>query len=273
MKPIKFSSEVKMQKTNHVKVFSFFLIAAYLLAACGGTLPGTSVSAGASKVQADVVAFSGTVESINGSEWTVAGQKLSLDPQVSLDPNITVGDEVKVEANVLSNGAVIALKVESSKKDDVSAMPSADVSSTPDPISSTPAPSPALGVGTNASEIFGAVEALTTDTITINGVMYDLAGFTEFKNQIGVGDQVKVHLIANADGTFTVREIETSQASFDDKNNSSGSVSDDGPNHDVNDDNSTQHSNDDSHEGSDNHGGNNGPDDNGGSSNSGSGDD
>lgn len=47
-------------------------------------------------------------------DWTIQPFK-----QTSLDPNIAVGDTVKVEANVLADGAVIALKIESSANDDV----------------------------------------------------------------------------------------------------------------------------------------------------------
>ena len=109
-----------MKIINRFKLLSFFLVAAYLLAACGGTLPGSAISAKGPKVAADVVAFAGVVEAINGTEWTVNGQTITLDSQTSLDPNIAVGDEVRVEANVSADGAVIALKVESSKNSGIS---------------------------------------------------------------------------------------------------------------------------------------------------------
>lgn len=265
-----------MKTISRFKVLSFFLIAAYLLAACGGTLPQSISPAQGSKVQANVVAFTGIVEAINGSEWMVAGQKITLDPHAALDPNIGVGDEVKVEANVSADGAVVALKVESSVKDDIVSTSSADASSTPDPIgtpspdtSSTPDVSSSPDASTpsapqaaaNQNEIFGAVQALTASTITVNGVTYNLSNSTEFKNALTVGDQVKLHVLVNADGTITVREVEKSAAaSFDDNSSSNGS--DDGPNHDVNDD----HSNDSSHDQSDDHGNDDSNDDNGGNS-------
>src|ERR1044072_7780177 len=114
MKPSKSTLETNMKIINHFKVFSFFLITAYLLVACGGTLPKAITSAKGPKVESNVVAFTGIVEAINGTQWTVSRQALILDPQVSLDPNIAVGDPVKVEANVSANGAVVARKVESS---------------------------------------------------------------------------------------------------------------------------------------------------------------
>jgi len=275
MKSIKFSSEANMKTINRFKVLSFFLIAAYLLAACGGTLPSSAAPAKGPKVDASIVAFTGIVEAINGAQWTVSGQTLTLDPQVSLDPNIKVGDRVKVEANVSADGSVVALKVESPASDDAVSTPSADANSTPDPVgtpsvdvsstpdvSSTSDPSSPQAAGNAQNEIFGTVEAMTTDTITINGVAYNLTqGFTEIKDILAVGDQVKLHVIPNADGTFTVREIEKSAATTVDDNSSNSNGSDDGPNHDVNDDNSSNSNSNGSDDGP-NHDSN---DDNGGS--------
>jgi hypothetical protein len=269
MKPIKINSEANMKIINRFKVLFVFLIAAYLLAACGGTLPSSAASAKGPKVDASLVAFTGVVEAMNGTQWTVSGQTLTLDPQVSLDPNIGVGDRVKVEANVSADGSVVALKVESPANDDVVSTPAADAGSI-SAQAETPAADPSFTqvAGNAQNEIFGAVEAMTTDTITVNGVTYNLAqGFTEIKDIVVVGDQVKLHVIANADGTFTVREIEKSAATTLDDNSSSSNGSDDGPNHDVNDDNSNSsnsngsddgpnHDNNDDHGGS---GGNSGP--------------
>jgi len=278
MKPIKFISELNMKTINRFKALSFFLIAARLLAACGGTLPASTTSAQSPKGEANAVAFTGIVEAMNGTQWTVSGQPLTLDPQVSLDPHIAVGDTVKVEANVSADGSVVAMKVESSAKDDVASTSSADGNSTPDPVgtpsadvssrqevSSTSDPASAQAAADPQNEIFGTVEAMTADSITIDGVTYNLAqGFSEVKDSLAVGDQVKLHVVANADGTFTVREIEKSGPTIEDNGNSTGS--NDGPTHDVNDDNSTtsgngaddgaNHDSNDDHDGS---GGNSGP--------------
>lgn len=262
-----------MKNINRFRVLSFFLIAAYLLTACGGALPQTATSEKGPKVDANVVAFTGVVEAINGTEWTVSGQKLMLDPQAALDPNIAVGDEVKVEGNVSADGVVTALKVESSANDDAVSTPSADdsASSTPEPIStSSPETSkppdvdsspdaPDQTAGANENEVFGTVDAITADTITVNGVTYSLTNFTEVKDALAAGDPVKLHVIVNADGTVTVREIEKSVESFDDNSSSSGG-SDDGSNHDANDDHSNGNSSDDGpdHDSNDDQGGNSG---------------
>jgi len=269
-----------MKNINGLKMLSFVLIAAYLLAACSGGMPEPSAPATAPKVQANVVAFTGIVEAMNGSQWTVSGQQVTVESQTALDPNISVGDRVKVEASVSADGAVVALKVESSAGDDVVSTPSADGSSTPDPLrtpspdgsstpdtSSTPGASVPQPAGNQGNEVFGIVEAMTAESITVNGIVYSLANFTEFKDAIFVGDQVKLHVIANPDGTLTIREIEKSQGvgndnsndaiSNDDNGNDANSNDDNGNGSNSNDDNGNDaNSNDDNGGGNDDDGGN-----------------
>ena len=116
-------------------------------------------------------------------------------------------------------------------------------------------------------EVSGVVEALTTESITINGVTYVFADFTEFKHVIALGDLVKLHVIVNADGTFTIREIEKSDATSVDDGNSNDNGSDDNSNSSNNngDDNNNSNNNDNSND--DGGGNGNGNDDNGGDDN------
>ena len=159
---------------------------------------------------------------------------------------------------------------------------SAIASSTPVlPETSAPAASltPQVGGGTEV-EIFGVVESMTETTVTVNGVTYNIVtGLTEFKDVISVGDQVKIHIIVNADGTFTIREIERSTSddnasanSNDDNGNDSNSNDDNGNEANSNDDNSNNaNSNDDN--GNDNNDNNDNNDDSGGSGSGGNGND
>lgn len=240
-----------MKAIYRFKVFSLFLIAAYLLVACGGTLPTSKPTTNVPNPDANAVAFSGVVQAMNGTEWTVGGQNVVLDPQAVLDPNISVGDLVNVEANISVDGAVVARKVQSSETDDIAGVPPADSGSSPD-VSVGQIPS------ANEQEVSGTVEAMTGDTITVDGVIYDLSNFTETKDTLAVGDLVKLHVNVNADGSFTVREIEKSGATLDEQSNSNGV--DGSPMHDANDDHSKGNSTDDgpNHDSHDDHGGNGG---------------
>jgi hypothetical protein len=270
-----------MKNSNCFKTLSLLSSAAYFLSACGGTLPQSTISEKAPEVQTNVVAFTGIIEAMNDNQWTVSGQQVTIDPQISLNSSIKVGDRVKVDVNVSGDGALVALKVESSANDDI-IPPAADASNTPDPLgtgisdtrvapalSSTPNPSVTQVGGNNENEVFGSIESVGADTITVNGVTYLLADFTEIKDAIAVGDQVKLHVILNADAKLTIREIEKSDDLDGDNGNSNDSS--DNSNDDDSDDNSNpDNSNDDSDDEPDDDSNEN---DSGSGSNSDSGDD
>jgi hypothetical protein len=124
--------------------------------------------------------------------------------------------------------SVVALKIESSSPDDVGVNDNAvndnggntsvdtantnDNTNTTDNYGNTNHNGNSNDIGNTSSgpgqEVIGVVDAITANSITISGVTYSLASFTKFNNIISVGDQVKVHIIVNADGTFTIREID-----------------------------------------------------------------
>ena len=106
-----------MQKSVRFMASVLFL-GAYLLSACTGAVPQSSDPVKAQKVDAHEVVFTGTIEEIDGDQWTISGQKVTVDLSTTLDPNIKVGDEVKVEGNVSQDGVVVAEKIESSTDDD-----------------------------------------------------------------------------------------------------------------------------------------------------------
>ncbi len=256
-----------MFKINRFALVSLLLVGAYLLSACGGTLPQSSASEVAPKVLEKEVVFTGVVESMNGSQWVISGQAVTVDPAAALDPNITVGLIVKVEGKVSADGTVVALKIETStvSDDNANGGNSNDVGNTNDGNSNSNANSNddngnddgSNDNGDDAGEVFGVVEAISADSVTINGVTYQFASFTEFKDAIAVGDQVKLHVIVNADGTFTIREIEKSDGSDDDNSNDGNSNGDDNGNSNDNDSNDNS-SNDNGGGGNSNDNGGNG---------------
>jgi hypothetical protein len=281
-----------MKKSQRLIVFTL-LLGALLLSACSGAAPSQDDSSQApSGSQVTEVVFTGSVESMGGGQWTISGQSVSVDGSTALDANIQVGDIVTVEAQVSQDGKVFALKIESSLSDDDAAANANDANANDananmDDDTNTGddngnANSNDDNSNTNANgddnsapagpeqEILGAVQAITKDTITIDGVTYQLANFTEFKTPIVVGDQVKIHLIVNADGTFTIREIEKTTGtgitindngnSNDDSSNSNSNGDDSNSNDNSNDDNSG----DDSNSNDDDSSGDNSNDDDGG---------
>ena len=255
------NSEANVKKSIRFTLLSVLLLAAYLLSACAGVASQGSSPSKGSKVQAEV-AFTGTVEAIDGNQWIVNGQVVTVDSKTALGPNVKVGDLVKVEGSLGQGGALVAARIETSGSDDVistpdvSSTPSPDASGTPD-ASSTPDPlvsSTPSALDDGGNEVFGTVEAIGADSVTINDQMYQLSVLTEFKDVLAIGDLVKVHLVFNADGTVTVREIEKSTGLGVDDH----SGSDDGTNHDANDDHRQDGSGHDSSD--DHHGGDSGDD-------------
>ena len=90
-----------------------------------------------------------------------------------------------------------------------------DAAPTASPIASStpilPVASTTVLPGGTELEVFGIVESMTETSITINGVTYNIvADLTQFNDVVSVGDQVRIFVIVNADGTFTIREIEIS---------------------------------------------------------------
>jgi hypothetical protein len=56
-------------------------------------------------------------------------------------------------------------------------------------------------------EVVGTVTAVDATSITLNGAVYTLTATTEIKGIVQVGDTVKLEIVTNADGSFTVREV------------------------------------------------------------------
>lgn len=273
-------------------IMSVLVIGAYLLSACSGAGVAPKSVDNSQSGQPREVVFTGTVESIGDGQLVINGQQVSVDASVLAASNVQVGDIIKVEANVASDGSVVVLKIEGSASDDGNANSNgananddnANANANVNANTNDNANDNGNGNGNAnnneapagpAQEIFGVVQAITADTITISGVTYSLANFTEFKNTVAVGDQVKIHVIVNANGTFTVREIERSAGTGIDGNNngnddnSNSNGSDDNSNLNGSDDNSNQNSNEDDHNGNDSGDNSNNNDDNsGGGSNS-----
>ena len=260
---------------------SVLILGAYLLSACTGAAPSQSSDpAKAQKVDSSEVVFTGIVEAINGDQWTVNGQTVVIDGLTALDVNIKVGDVVKVEASVDQAGVITAVKIESSVADDTNSNSSNDNSGNANDNNANDANSNDdsnandngnVNANTNGNdnnavdgqdEVFGVVEAVTSDTITVDGIVYNLAGFTEFKDGIVVGDLVKIHVIVNADGTLTIREIEKSTGIGTDDNSNGNSNDDDqignsnGNSNGDDDDNSNDNSSGDDDSGNSNSNGN-----------------
>jgi uncharacterized membrane protein YgcG len=274
-------------------------LAAMLLSACGGTVAATNP--GGSK-QAIPVQYTGVLESVNGTQWVVNGQTITVDPSVVSDGPFQVGDTIKVEVVVNPDGSITVSRVEAPSATDLSVLPplgddnsnnansngdntnnsngnndnsnnanSNDANSN-DSNSNVSNSNDANSNDAGGSEIFGTVEVITDSSITIDGQTFNFQAGAEIKGDILVGAFVKIHLEQNADGTVTVRQVELSdpsQIGDDNSNNANSNNSnsnDDNSNSANSNDNNSKGGNDDNGGGGggNGNGGGGGGDDNGG---------
>ncbi len=275
-----------MKKSMRFTLLTVTILASYILSACAGTAPAAAPAApqssssnpsamDAPKVLAVEVAFSGTVESINGNQWVVDGKTVTVEPQTVAD-TVQVGDLVRVQGKVNQDGTVASTRVQNvlapSAGAPAAAAAGSNPSSYPDP---TQTPPPSTG---GDGEIFGVIEAMTDSTVTIGGVVYQLTNFSEVKGLLEVGVEVKIHFVTNPDGTLTIREIELrSSGGGDDNANGNSNANENGngngnDNTNVNDNgNGNGNGNDDNTNVNDNGNGNDDHDGNANSNDNGNG--
>lgn len=90
------------------------LLTALLISACGGASSTREESSvGSGKPMASLVEFTGVIESMSGDQWVVNGQTFTVDASALRDGTFEVGDTVKVEVEVQTDGSILVTRVES----------------------------------------------------------------------------------------------------------------------------------------------------------------
>ena len=119
-----------MKTKKRFFILTVVLLVAYILSACGPAQederPSTGEQSGEQtsiKVRASEVAFTGVVEAINGNDWTIGGQVLTIDPAVVRDGPFQAGDTVKIEGNVNQDGSITITRVEAPSAEDLANLP------------------------------------------------------------------------------------------------------------------------------------------------------
>jgi len=180
-----------MNKSTRLLLLGVVSLAAVFMAACNAALPAGAEAKLSADGQSAQVEFTGVVDSIAADQWVVSGQALLVTPQTVIDGSISAGDTVKVYATVTIDGAVTADKIE---------LPISE--------SSTSVPQPTPGAFDDGDEFTGIVEAISADAWQVSGQTFIFTAQTEVKDNIVVGDLVKIHFLSNPDGTMTATEIE-----------------------------------------------------------------
>jgi hypothetical protein len=175
------------------------------MAACNAALPAGAEAKLSADGQSARVEFTGVVDSISADQWVVSGQVLLITPQTEIKGSISVGNTVKVHATVTADGAVTANEIELPISESSTAVPQ-----------STPG-----AFDDSGDEFTGIVEAIGADSWQVSGQVFAFTDQTEIKDNIVVGDPVKVHFLTNSDGTMTATEIELALAETADDSSSS----------------------------------------------------
>lgn len=146
------------------------------------------------RTPANQFSLTGEVTSIGPDEWVVAGQTIAVDGDTAVDETIVVGDTAHVYGLIL-----------------------ADPSATD---GSRPRSGPAVTLlaeridkvdDTQPFEFIGVVQSIGPDNWLISGVTIAVDASTEIKDDIVVGDVVKVEGVVLADAVWLAHEIKLAE--------------------------------------------------------------
>jgi hypothetical protein len=99
-------------------------ITTVLLSACGAAATKSTSEAIGGRVAPIPVAFLGVVDSMAGDQWVINGQTVTIATDAIQDGPFSIGDQVKVEGIVNSDGSFTVSSVEFPTPQDVSSLPS-----------------------------------------------------------------------------------------------------------------------------------------------------
>ncbi len=169
-------------------------------------MPGVTATA----VAGQEVEFIGTIESFDGGVLMVSGRKVIITAQTEVKFQPQKGLNVKVHGALQADGSVLAREIES--------VPDARATHQPDLTRTPRAETTREPQGTRQAgekEFTGTVSAINGNVFIVDGITVVVTG--EIKGTIAVGDLVKVHGIAQADGSVVAREIERADKTRDPK--------------------------------------------------------
>ncbi len=146
----------------------------------------------------DEVRFSGQIDSIVGSAWTIGGQLVLVDARTEIEGAAGVGDPVEVRAQRSADGTLQATRIEVI---DEPVAPEADHTETPEP-----GPTATSEAG-QAEEVEweGVVDSIGASFWMIGGQTVRVDGSTEIDGDPQVGDTVRVRAIQAGGGLLAMR--------------------------------------------------------------------
>lgn len=178
-------------KQSKFGLTALLLLLAFILGACGGTLPTELPSDLELQIEDGVeeLEFSGEIQEMGPESWTVAGVSFLIDSGTEIQPGLALGDEVKVHAQLNAEDELTAREIEALSAKDT------DLSDDDD---------------RDETEFTGPVESIGAESWVIGGTTVAVSSSTEIKGDLQIGDLAKVHA-SMVDGVLTAREIEPAE--------------------------------------------------------------
>jgi hypothetical protein len=168
--------------------------------------------------------FIGQIEEISGNLWKVSGKVITVSPRVTGPLLFSVGQTVHITGTIAQSGLVKVVHVEPpSMFSALTVSPSRTLKGF---ILSPSSASPSMSNGSYEDELYGTVEAINGNLVTIDGVTYSLPYDFNFE-YLAVGDMVEFEFNTNPDGTRVITDIEYSSSMGEDGSGSSYKKSDD----------------------------------------------
>lgn len=134
----------------------------------------------ATEIKANLMRFSGTVESISSSAWVIGGRTFKIDSSTRLDDDLTVGADARVRFVEMADGSMVAIRIDEEKS----------------------------GPG-GGKEVRGNIESIGEDTWVIAGRTFRVDQSTRIDDQdFSAGDAVKVSFEVLSDGSLRATRIE-----------------------------------------------------------------
>jgi hypothetical protein len=141
----------------------------------------------APSVKADI---RGTLESMSGDRWVVAGHELIVSPYTDVERSVNKGSYVKVEARRDADGNWVAEEIDRKRK-------------------------PWRAPSRMEVKLKGPIESMVGNTWTVAGMEFEVTPYTSIEDSVAVGDRVKVEATPDESGKLVADEVDSKERRHD----------------------------------------------------------
>src|SRR5574341_622524 len=127
--------------------------------------------------------FTGRVDAIGDTEWTIAGRTVNVDELTNIDEDIQVGDIVEVKGGIAQDGTLWATRIHLLEEDE-EGLP---------------------------FEFVGVVDEIADTQWSISGIEVTVDNSTQIETGLAMGDVVRVRGRIRNDGTWLAKSIEQAE--------------------------------------------------------------